>query len=197
MRGGARRAGFVIGARMTRYHSHESREHLEGDAPAVSKTNRKRNAVAFAGVFVLWLAVDVATKLYFNSGQFFVGEHIAGPFFGLFEFLLVHNTGAAWGMFGDSTFALAIVSLVVCAVLLVYLFVFSPHAGLGQTIGLALVCSGGIGNAIDRFTQGYVVDFINVSFMDFPVFNIADIGVTCGFVVFFISLLFFDSKEES
>lgn len=175
----------------------EYRELSEGEARELPKSNRKRNALVFAVVFAAWLLLDIVTKLHFDSGEFAVGEHISGPYAGIFEFVLVHNTGAAWGMFGNSTTALAVVSVAVCAVLAVYLFVFAPRAGLGQVIGLALVCSGGVGNAIDRFSQGYVVDFINFSFIDFPVFNIADIGVTCGFVLFFICLLLFDSKEES
>lgn len=148
---------------------------------------RRRNALVFGVVAVVWLIFDQATKAYFNA--FSPGEVIAGPFLGLFRFRLVHNTGAAWGMFSDSTFALGVVSLAVCVLLAVYLFVFSPRASLGQTVGLALVFSGGLGNAIDRFAQAYVVDFIDLAFMDFPVFNIADIGVTCGFVLFFAALL--------
>ena len=49
--------------------------------------------------------------------------------------------------------------------------------------------AGGIGNAIDRFAQGFVIDFIEFSFMDFPVFNVADIGVTCGFVILIIGFI--------
>ena len=52
-----------------------------------------------------------------------------------------------------------------------------------------LVVAGGIGNAIDRFSQGYVVDFIEPVFIDFPVFNVADIGVTCGFVLFLVGVI--------
>lgn len=56
-------------------------------------------------------------------------------------------------------------------------------------LGLSLVVAGGIGNAIDRFTLGYVVDFIEPVFIDFPVFNVADIGVTCGVALFIASLI--------
>lgn len=150
---------------------------------------RGRNALVVLCVAVAWLALDQLTKLHFNGGSFQVGEHIAGPYLGLFRFTLVHNTGAAWGMFGDSTLALGVLSLAVCALLLAYLFVLEPDASLGQAVGLALVVAGGVGNAIDRFAQGYVVDFIDFAFMDFPVFNVADIGVTCGFVLFFCALL--------
>ncbi|MEG0375546.1 MAG: signal peptidase II, partial [Raoultibacter sp.] len=54
---------------------------------------------------------------------------------------------------------------------------------------IGLLIGGAIGNAIDRFTLGYVVDFIDFTFIDFPVFNVADIGVTCGFVIFIAAML--------
>ena len=105
----------------------------------------------------------------------------------------MHNTGAAWGMFGDSTFALGVVSVIVCiAVVLVFLFyerAFGHRATALETCALSLIAAGGIGNAIDRFVNGFVVDFIDLTFMDFPVFNIADIGVTCGFVLLVIGYL--------
>ena len=68
---------------------------------------------------------------------------------------------------------------------------FARRSNWVLTLGGALVVAGGIGNAIDRFIQGYVVDFIELSFMDFPVFHIADIGVTCGVVLIFIAVIFF------
>ena len=65
-----------------------------------------------------------------------------------------------------------------------------------ELIGLGLVIGGGIGNAIDRFALGYVVDFIDLSFMDFPVFNIADIGVTCGLALFLIGWIVRERHHE-
>ena len=52
-----------------------------------------------------------------------------------------------------------------------------------------MVVAGGIGNAVDRFANGFVTDFIEFSFIDFPVFNIADIGVTCGFALLIIGII--------
>lgn len=162
-------------------------------------TKRKRNAIVFCAIAVVWVAFDHATKRYFDSA-YLPGDVITDPIAGLFRFRLVHNTGAAWGLFGDSTFALGVMSLIVCAVLVFYLFVFSPNANIGMACGIGFVVAGGIGNAVDRFALGYVVDFIEFTFIDFPVFNIADIGVTCGFVVFIIGMLLFwktESKELS
>ena len=157
----------------------------------VTSKNSKMRAVAlFAVVVLVWLVLDRLTKAYFE-GTYELGQ--AGANCGLFRFTLVHNTGAAWGMFGDSTFALGITSSITCV-----LIVLAGHAPSAlETIALALVCSGGLGNAIDRFSQLYVVDFIDFTFIDFPVFNVADIGVTCGFILLVIGYLLVTRKEDA
>ncbi|RDB59437.1 signal peptidase II [Gordonibacter sp. 28C] len=173
-------------------HPEQSDEGAESKDPALSekddarqqpKAERSRNTLVFGVVALAWLALDTLTKSFFN-GSHSLGEVIAGPFLGLVRFRLVHNTGAAWGMFGDSTFLLGVLSIAVCLVLVAYLFFLSPRPSLIEVVGVALVVAGGLGNAFDRFTLGYVVDFIEPVFIDFPVFNVADIGVTCGFVLF-------------
>ena len=155
-----------------------------------------RAAGAFALIAALWLAADVATKAYFNG--FALGSVVGGPYLGIFQFRLVHNTGMAWGLFGDSTFALGVMSVVVCAVLTGFFLANIRRITALELVGLALVVAGGIGNALDRFTLGYVVDFIETTFIDFPVFNVADIGVTCGFILFLLGLLLsFKASEAS
>lgn len=155
---------------------------------------RRRNLCVFAAVVLLWLAADVATKAVCDG--YGLGEVIAGPFLGLIQLRLAHNTGAAWGMFDDSTFALGVMSLLVCAALTAYLVVAAKRANLMEVVGVALVVAGGLGNALDRFTLGYVVDFIDTTFIEFPTFNVADIGVTCGFVLFFIGMLWGMRRDE-
>lgn len=190
-----------IGARAA-HPSERTVEGAEPKGPAPRRAGASRRggiALLFGVVLALWLAFDVATKSWV-AGGWSEGDVITGPILGLVRFHLVHNTGMAWGMFGDSTFALGVLSVVVCAVLAVYLLVFSPNAGRLETVGLALVVAGGLGNALDRFTLGYVVDFIEPVFIDFPVFNIADIGVTCGFVLFLAGLLLAwrrDGREDA
>ena len=109
--------------------------------PARTRPRRARCARATRACSPPWrrrgLPADLATKAHFDA--FSVGEVVAGPFLGLFRFKLVHNTGMAWGMFSDSTLFLGAMSLVVCAVLCVYLFAFSPRAPLVQVLGAALV----------------------------------------------------------
>ena len=135
---------------------------------------------------ILWVALDQFTKSLVAGQE--LGKMFAGPFFGLIDFRLVPNTGGAWGMFEGNTLALGVFSLVVCALLIGYYIWQRNEVNLVQTVGIGLIVAGGIGNAIDRFAQGYVVDFIEFSFFDFPVFNVADIGVTCGFVILFLGL---------
>ena len=64
-------------------------------------------------------------------------------------------------MFGDSTFLLGVVSIIVCVLLTVYLFFWRIGRSLYGVVGVALVVAGGLGNAFDRFTLSYVVDFVS------------------------------------
>lgn len=165
-----------------------------GSKASGAPSPRKRNAAIFATVVAAWLLLDQATKAFFES--FDVGAVVAGPFLGLFDFVLVHNTGAAWGMFDDMTLLLAVLALAVCAAAALYLFVFAPDSPPMAALGLSLVVAGGLGNAIDRFANLYVIDFIRPLFVDFPVFNVADIGVTCGCVLFLASLFVGGRQKE-
>lgn len=147
---------------------------------------RSRDAIAFACVSICWLALDLLAKRIVDVADpdTILWEGIPG----FLDFTLVHNTGGAWGLFSGIPWALGVFSLIVCALCALYVFVIAPGQSMVGVIGLALVFAGGIGNAIDRFQMGYVVDFIQALFIDFPVFNIADIGVTCGFALFLVSL---------
>lgn len=175
-----------------------SEDILHSELKPLRPSKRGRNAVIFACVALVWLVLDQLTKLYFNS---FVEGEFWAPFLpNVIDFCLVHNMGAAWGAFSDMTFFLAALSVVICIVILIYLFLISPDSSVLAAVSLGLVFAGGIGNLIDRLTNGYVIDFIEFAFFDFPVFNIADIGVTCGVALFFISMILewrSELKDES
>lgn len=158
---------------------------------SLTSTSKLAHGGVFIVVAMLWLFLDRMTKAYFES-TFELGQ-VADPGFPFIRFQLVHNTGAAWGAFGDSTFVLGVFSVIVCAAVFVAYLRFEPlferTPRLIEAWAFALVIAGGIGNAVDRFAFAYVTDFIELSFVDFPVFNIADIGVTCGFALIILSLL--------
>ena len=158
-----------------------------GSGPSQANAARRRNAIIFFAIFLSLLLIDQASKAFFES--FELGAQIAGPFLGIVDITLVHNTGAAWGMLDDMTMLLGVLSLIVCVAAILYLFVFAPESSPLAAVGLSLVVAGGIGNALDRFMNMYVIDFIRPVFIDFPVFNVADIGVTCGCIIFLISLI--------
>ena len=149
--------------------------------------------VLLAAIIVAWVALDQVTKGVFAGMQ--PGDSLGCVLGGLVDLRLVHNTGAAWGIFADSTGLLGAFSIVVVCVLVGYIIWDRESANLLQVVGVALVAAGGIGNVIDRFAQGYVTDFLAVTFIDFPVFNVADIGVTCGVVLLFIGFALEWRKE--
>ena len=96
-------------------------------------------------------------------------------------FYLTHcsNTGGAWSMFSGNAFILGMVSLI--AVLLIAGIIFYCKNTLAA-FSLGAILAGALGNMIDRFLHGYVIDFLDFIIFgyDFPVFNVADICVVCG-----------------
>lgn len=91
----------------------------------------------------------------------------------------VQNTGAAFSMFSQHTWILALISLIMSVVLAVALWKnFFTHP-LGK-VTLALLLAGAVGNLIDRAMRGFVVDMFQLLFMNFAVFNVADICVVVG-----------------
>lgn len=112
---------------------------------------------------------------------------------GLLELAYVENTGAAFGLFRDMTWFLVTVTAVACAAILVLLFWYKKHSFFSYATS-ALLISGGIGNLLDRFFHGFVVDYIHVMFFDY-IFNFADCCITIGAVCFIIHVLFFTGEK--
>ncbi|MBQ8621270.1 MAG: signal peptidase II [Oscillospiraceae bacterium] len=118
---------------------------------------------------------------------------------GLFHMTYVQNTGAAFSSFSGMQWLFALVFLVLTAAII---WEFSgkrmPFTTLERWL-IAVVWAGGLGNMIDRLRLGYVVDMIEVEFMNFAVFNVADCFITCGCVILIAHLAFFNKdfwKEE-
>lgn len=114
----------------------------------------------------------------------------------VFELFYLENRGAAFGMLQDQqVFFLAMVSVVCVFVLYFYFHVPMTGKYLPVRICAVFLVAGAVGNGIDRVRQGYVVDFFYFKWIDFPVFNVADIYVTCT-VFALLLLVFFYYKEE-
>ena len=113
---------------------------------------------------------------------------------GIFNLTYVQNTGAAFSSFQGMQWLFALIFAVFTAgVLWCFIKKSLPFSNLEKWC-IAAVWAGGLGNMIDRVHLGYVVDMINLEFMDFPVFNVADCFITCGCILLMISLIFFNRE---
>lgn len=108
---------------------------------------------------------------------------------GVFELSYVENRGAAFGILQGARWFFIPITITVIAAIIFY-FVKLPKNARLLRLALILICAGAIGNFIDRAFNGYVVDFLYFSLIDFPVFNFADICVVVGAVLFGIIMIF-------
>lgn len=136
---------------------------------------------------VLWCVCDQTVKAYMEAQT--PSTALVPVIDGVVGFRLVHNFGAAWSSFSGMVIMIAVVSIVLCAIILAYTIYIAKEASVLETVGLALIFAGGVGNMIDRLLRGYVVDFIEPLFIDFPNFNIADAGITCGIICVLIAFI--------
>ncbi len=109
----------------------------------------------------------------------------------VFSLTFIRNEGAAWGMFADHRWVFLVITGIAIIALPILLYYYRKEPFLFG-FSLSLIIGGAIGNMIDRLFLGSVVDFFEFTFIDFPVFNVADICVTVGTVLMFIYLAFFD-----
>lgn len=109
------------------------------------------------------------------------------------QLVFVKNTGAAFSLLSGKTYVLSIISLAVCTAVIWYLIRKKPQSKL-LLASLGLILGGAFGNLIDRIFRNYVVDYIELCFVHFPVFNLADIAITVGAVLLMIYVVFFDGK---
>ena len=118
---------------------------------------------------------------------------------GLLQLTYVRNTGAAFSSFEGQQWLFALVFLIFTgAILYEYFKKPMPFTKLERWC-IAAIYAGGLGNMIDRVRLGYVVDMIETTFMEFPVFNVADCFITCGCILLMAHLFLFNKdfwKEE-
>jgi len=148
----------------------------------------------FVGVIV---ALDQWTKVLTLSN---IALYEKVPFLdGLFHFTYVQNTGAAFSSFEGAMWLFALVFILFTALVIYDLVKKAMPFTVLERWCIAAVYGGGLGNMIDRLRLGYVVDMIEVEFIRFPVFNVADCFITCGCVLLLVHLIFFNRdfwKEE-
>ncbi len=110
---------------------------------------------------------------------------------------LIYNTGASFGIFQGKTLALTIFSIVgMLAIVGFYFWLPKEKKMRPMRLTLAMIVAGGVGNIIDRIWMGKVTDMISFDLINFPVFNVADIGVTCGAIVMCALWIFYYKDED-
>ena len=112
----------------------------------------------------------------------------------VFHITYVRNTGAAFSVFSGGVSWLRWLSLIVSLGLIAFAL-FGNRLSLLEQIGYGFVLAGALGNGIDRFLFGYVVDFFDFRLINFPVFNVADIAINLG--IFFLLLTSFNVTGKS
>jgi len=138
---------------------------------------------------------NIKTKLYFISLSIFIvlvdqftkylifynKELLITKDFLIFKFDFVKNYGAAFNIFSGSRIFLSLISILF-SILLIYLIFRKNTLNIFDLYSYSFILGGTIGNGIDRIYKGFVVDFINLNIINFPVFNIADISINIGFI---------------
>ena len=148
---------------------------------------KKRGIVAV--IVLLLIGLDQLVKNYVVQ-QISLGE-VRSWIPNLVSLTYLQNRGAAFSMLQDQQWLFAVITLVAMVGAIWYLHKHMEDS-LWLVFGLILIIAGGLGNFIDRMSQGFVVDMFHLDFINFAIFNVADSYLTVGVIVLFIAML----KEE-
>ena len=141
----------------------------------------------YALLALLIAAADQLTKLLVVQN---LPLHTTLPLLpGVVSLTYVQNDGAAFSSFRGMQWMFLLIFLIFTAAIFYEYFKKPMPFSKWERVLIAAVYGGGLGNLIDRVRLGYVVDMLETTFMDFPVFNVADCFITCGCAVLMVSLL--------
>ena len=142
-----------------------------------------------AGIIAALIVLDQMVKAYVVQ-NIALGE-IKSWIPNLVSLTYLQNRGAAFSMLQNQQWFFAVITLVVMAGAIWYLHKHIEDS-FWIVFGLVLIIAGGLGNFIDRISQGFVVDMFHLDFVNFAIFNVADSYLTVGVIVLMIAML----KEE-
>lgn len=145
-------------------------------------------------ITILLVILDQVSKyLIFST----IGLHQPVPVIdGFFRLYGVYNTGAAFSILNDHSWILLLVSIISTVIICYFMKDFSLKRRPLYSISIVLILSGCVGNMIDRMFNNFCVyDFIELEFINFAIFNIADCYLTVGVILMAVYLLFFEQKD--
>ena len=146
--------------------------------------NKFHTKLYFFSLSILIVILDQFTKLFILNNY----KILENKDYFLFKLDFVKNYGAAFNLFSGSRVFLSIISFIF-SVILIHLILKKNSSNIIDLYSYSFILGGSVGNGIDRITQGFVIDFINLNFISFPVFNISDISINIGFIIIFYRLL--------
>ena len=150
----------------------------------------QKKSFFFSLLFFLLLLDQLSKRWIYHRGEGLFIPLITDFLSSSLSLVYVTNTGAAWGMFADYPYWLFLFRISLIAGMLFYIW---KKREILLRIGFAFILSGAVGNLIDMYLYGHVIDFLAFTFgsYSFPVFNLADSSVTFGGI-----LLFFQIKAK-
>jgi len=139
--------------------------------------NKIQTKLYFLSLSIFIVLIDQFTKYL----MFYNYKTVINKDFILFRLDFVKNYGAAFNIFSGSRIFLSLISILF-SIFLTYLIFRKNTLNSFELYSYSFILGGTIGNGIDRIYKGFVVDFINLNIINFPVFNIADISINIGFI---------------
>ena len=150
--------------------------------------NKIQKKIYFLSLSSFIIIIDQFTKyLMIYNHEIFINKD-----FLIFRLDFVKNYGAAFNIFSGSRIFLSCISIIF-SILLIYLILSKNTFNQFDLFSYSFILGGTIGNGIDRILKGFVIDFINLNIINFPVFNIADISINVGFI--FLLYRIFKNKQ--
>ena len=148
--------------------------------------------ILYAAIAAAVIAADQVTKYAAQTALRDIGTF---PLIkGVLHLTYVENTGAAFGMLSDKRWVFMVLSSVALVAMAVFT-VINRNGRMMTNVAVAMIFGGGVGNMIDRFANGFVVDFIDFRLINFWVFNVADSFVCIGCGVLILSLILGEIKS--
>lgn len=159
------------------------------------KNIKKIDIICYFISFIGVLSFDLITKVIVDGAMQLYSSHTIIDNF--FYFTYVHNTGAAWSMFEGQILFFVLVAIFASIGMVYYFIQSKPYERLTR-YGLVIAFAGLLGNVIDRVMYGHVRDFIDFVIFgyDFPIFNIADMGLVIGFGLIVLEMFLEGDKYE-
>ena len=145
--------------------------------------NNTLTKLYFLSLSIFIIFIDQFTK----NLMFYNYKNILKKDFLIFKLDFVKNYGAAFNIFSGNRIFLSCISIIF-SILLTYFILRKNSLNLYDLFAYSFILGGTIGNGLDRIFRGYVIDFININMINFPVFNIADISINIGFIFLFYSI---------